>query len=147
MGFDEIIPRRSWVWDPGESTTTTGTATLTPSPYATSDDEYARLDRGIIARVHCVNLGESFQTHTYLENLASIQPRSSPVKFAASRERNPHRPAGTPRGPADARALRGERRGAHEPLAERDGGESFLPAGNYSAANEVRAEDKEYKYH
>ena len=32
-------------------------------------------------RVHCVDLGESFQTHIYLQNLASIQPRTSPVKF------------------------------------------------------------------
>ena len=34
--------------------------------------------------VHCVDLGESFQTHIYLQNLASIQPRTSPVKFARS---------------------------------------------------------------
>ena len=33
--------------------------------------------------MHCVDLGESFQTHIYLQNLASIQPRTSPVKFAA----------------------------------------------------------------
>ena len=32
--------------------------------------------------VHCVDLGESFQTRIYLENLASIQPRTSPVKCA-----------------------------------------------------------------
>ena len=38
--------------------------------------------------MHCVDLGESFQdsyyfqTHIYLQNLASIQPRTSPVKFA-----------------------------------------------------------------
>ena len=32
--------------------------------------------------VHCVDLGESFQTHVYLQNFASIQPRTSPVKFA-----------------------------------------------------------------
>ena len=31
--------------------------------------------------VHCVDLGESFQTHIYLQNLASIQPRTSPSKF------------------------------------------------------------------
>ena len=31
--------------------------------------------------VHCVDLGESFQTHIYLQNLASIQPRTSLVKF------------------------------------------------------------------
>ena len=36
--------------------------------------------------VHCVDLGESFQTHIYLQNLASIQPRTSPVKFARSSE-------------------------------------------------------------
>ena len=36
--------------------------------------------------VHCVDLGESFQTHIYLQNLASIQPRTSPPKFAASRD-------------------------------------------------------------
>ena len=34
--------------------------------------------------VHCVDLAESFQTHIYLQNLASIQPRTSPVKFACS---------------------------------------------------------------
>ena len=34
--------------------------------------------------VHCVDLGESFQTHIYLQNLASIQPRASPLKFARS---------------------------------------------------------------
>ena len=34
--------------------------------------------------VRCVDLGESFQTHIYLQNLASIQPRTSPVKFARS---------------------------------------------------------------
>ena len=34
--------------------------------------------------VHCVDLGESFQTHICLQNLISIQPRTSPAKFAAS---------------------------------------------------------------
>ena len=34
--------------------------------------------------VHCVDLGESFPTHLYLQNLASIQPRTSPIKFACS---------------------------------------------------------------
>ena len=34
--------------------------------------------------VHCVDLDESFQTHIYLQNLASIQPRTSPLKFAAT---------------------------------------------------------------
>ena len=32
--------------------------------------------------VQCVDLGESFQTHIFLRNFASIQPRTSPVKFA-----------------------------------------------------------------
>ena len=31
--------------------------------------------------VHCVGLGESFPTNIYLQNLASIQPRTSPPKF------------------------------------------------------------------
>ena len=31
--------------------------------------------------VHCVNLGESFPTSIYLQNLASIQPRTSLFKF------------------------------------------------------------------
>ena len=34
--------------------------------------------------VHCVDLSESFQTHIFLQNLASIQPRTNPVKFARS---------------------------------------------------------------
>ena len=38
--------------------------------------------------VHCVDLGESFPTSIYLQNLASIQPRTSPVKFASSSSRN-----------------------------------------------------------
>ena len=36
--------------------------------------------------VHCVDLGESFQTHIYLQKFVSIQPRTSPLKFAASRD-------------------------------------------------------------
>ena len=31
--------------------------------------------------MHCVDLGESFPTHIFLPNLASIQPRTSLVKF------------------------------------------------------------------
>ena len=31
--------------------------------------------------VHCVDLGESFPTHIFLQNLASIQPRTSPSKL------------------------------------------------------------------
>ena len=34
--------------------------------------------------VHCVDLGESFPTHIYLQNLASVLRRTSPVKFARS---------------------------------------------------------------
>ena len=34
--------------------------------------------------MHCVDLGESFPTRIYLQNLASIQPRTSLVKFARS---------------------------------------------------------------
>ena len=30
--------------------------------------------------VHCVDLGESFPTNIYLQNLASIQPRTSPTE-------------------------------------------------------------------
>ena len=32
-------------------------------------------------QVHCVDLGESFPTSIYLQNSASIQPRTSPSKF------------------------------------------------------------------
>ena len=44
--------------------------------------EIAELCKG----VHCVDLGESFQTHIDLQNLASMQPRTGPLKFAASLE-------------------------------------------------------------
>ena len=37
--------------------------------------------------MHCVDLGKSFQTHIFLQNFVSIQPRTSPVKFAASCDR------------------------------------------------------------
>ena len=37
--------------------------------------------------MHCVDLGESFQTHFYLQNFVSIQPRTSSVEFAASRDK------------------------------------------------------------
>ena len=33
--------------------------------------------------VHCVDLGESFPTSIYLQNLASIQPRTSRSKFGS----------------------------------------------------------------
>ena len=35
--------------------------------------------------MHCVDLGESFQTQIYLQNLASIQPRTSPPQFGRSK--------------------------------------------------------------
>ena len=34
--------------------------------------------------VQCVDLGESFQTHIFLLNFASVQPRTSRLKFARS---------------------------------------------------------------
>jgi hypothetical protein len=37
--------------------------------------------------VQCVDLGESFPTSIYLQNLASIQPRTSPNKFVSSSSR------------------------------------------------------------
>ena len=63
-------------------------------------NEIAELCKG----VHCVDLGESFQKHIYSQILASIQPRTSPLKFARSpplglaRNRRglpPHAPAPT----------------------------------------------------
>ena len=39
--------------------------------------------------MHCVDLGESFPTSIYLTNLASIQPRTSLVKFARSSRTDP----------------------------------------------------------
>ena len=38
--------------------------------------------------MHCVDLGESFQTHIFLQNFASIQPRTSPIKFAHLAEKS-----------------------------------------------------------
>ena len=58
--------------------------------------------------VHCVDLSESFQTHIYLQNFVSIQPRTSPVKFAASRDAIPSE--GAP--PRHGAALRPRRRAA-----------------------------------
>ena len=39
--------------------------------------------------VHCVDLGESFPTHIYVQNLASIQSRTSSPKFAEASKRYP----------------------------------------------------------
>ena len=41
--------------------------------------------------MHCVDLGESFPTSTYLQHLASIQPRTSPFKFAGGARRGEKR--------------------------------------------------------
>ena len=35
--------------------------------------------------MHCVDLDESFPMSIYFQNLASIQPRTSPLKFVGSR--------------------------------------------------------------
>ena len=42
--------------------------------------------------VHWVDLGESFQTHIFLQNLASIQPRMGPKKFESSSKKSSRRP-------------------------------------------------------
>ena len=42
--------------------------------------EIVELCKGLL----CVNLGESFQTHIFLQKLASMRPRTSPIKFTAS---------------------------------------------------------------
>ena len=63
----------------------------------------ANLDKNVILElckgVHCVDLGESFPTHIFLQNfstsfkkkkeLASVQPRTSLVKFARSPRTDP----------------------------------------------------------
>ena len=46
--------------------------------------------------MHRVDLGESLQTHIYLQNLASTQPRTSPVKFARSSGEKDTKPPPTP---------------------------------------------------
>ena len=51
--------------------------------------------------VHCVDLGESFPTSIYLQNLASIQPRTSLVKFARSPRTDPPGPRTGSRAPTD----------------------------------------------
>ena len=64
-------------------------------------------------RVHCVDLVKSFQTHIYLQNLASMPPRTSPVKFARRREqvaqRAPDAGAPGPGGAVAALVLREQR--------------------------------------
>ena len=74
--------------------------------------EIAELCRG----VHCVDLGESCQTHPYLQNLASIQPRTSPQSLPdPSRCSSPAEPisaSGAPNGPLEHRRRAGRRFGA-----------------------------------
>ena len=65
--------------------------------------------------VYCVDLGESLQTHIYLQNLASVQPRTSPPKFGRSPKK------------ADGDAPRGRRgRRGREVLARRRPREQHL---------------------
>ena len=75
----------------------------------------ANFDKKLIADlckgVHCVDLGESFPTHIYLQNFVSIQPRTSPVKFAASRSAvdrfpRPRPAAASPEFPMEAKHRR-----------------------------------------
>ena len=47
--------------------------------------------------VHCVDLGESFPASIYLQKSASIQPRTSLVKFARSPRTDPPGEAGAQR--------------------------------------------------
>ena len=70
--------------------------------------------------VHCVDLGESFPTHIYLQKSASIQPRTSPVKFARSPCRDAARrpPSGSDR-PLEARAEERPRKAQRAPGAAR----------------------------
>ena len=57
--------------------------------------------------VHCVDLGESFPTSIYLQNLASIPPRTSLVKFARSPRTDP---PGVRNGASRHRGLRSTQR-------------------------------------
>ena len=43
--------------------------------------------------MYCVDLGESFQTHIYFQNVASIQPRSSPVNEPADIQAGTNEPS------------------------------------------------------
>ena len=94
--------------------------------------------------VHCVDLGESFQTHIFLQNLASIQPRTSPVKFARSSAAIAASPAASPasrgkaRGerPRRGRPRRSEELGSQGPVRKgRSIGGSPLAAASLGRAN------------
>ena len=72
--------------------------------------------------MHCVDLGESFQTHIYLQNLALIQPRTSLLKVARSLA--VHQP--TPRAGLDAVPVHREEEDGE--VRGEDGGEEGQPA-------------------
>ena len=65
--------------------------------------------------MHCVELGESFPAHIFLQTFASIQPRTSPPEMLICRERTvgSRRPPRRRSGPTPAAARTGTtRRGA-----------------------------------
>ena len=62
--------------------------------------------------MHCVDLGESFPTHIFLQNFALIQPRTNPLTFARSPNEcsttgEPGGGTGRRRAPRGARRRRG----------------------------------------
>ena len=69
--------------------------------------------------MHCVDLGESFPTHIFLQNLASIQPRTSPVKFARSSNAAASCAAGPRRCRSCGRPSAGRRAAGGSPRASR----------------------------
>ena len=76
LGSKLLLPMRSsWPVFPG-----IGPGSFPPMVFLVFWDSIPKRCQG----VHCVDLGESFPTSIYLQNLASIQPRTSLVKFARS---------------------------------------------------------------
>ena len=67
--------------------------------------------------LYCIDLGESVQVRIYLKKSASIQPRTSPAKFARSPRTDPR---GRTEAGGDAARARGGRRRRR---ASRDEGE------------------------
>ena len=86
--------------------------------------------------VHCVDLDESFQTHIYLEILASIPPRTSPVKFARSSGAAGSRGRRQAAAPDPAAPLRAVRRGAALRLVPLPPG--AVPEAARSAVSKIR---------
>ena len=84
---------------------------------ANFDEKIEIRERERCKGVHCVDLGESFPTHIYLQHLASIQPRTSRSTVADSNAENaPRRPAAGPAGGAGSqRARRGGAAGPADP--------------------------------